>query len=229
MIMLLSIWVSYAAYADDLAVSEWPWKVSALLTVVCSLGPLAIYYGYRGTNALWAYGLVWLIGMFSGYYFSGIVGYFYFFIFAPMTAYMKWPGLIGGILLTIYWVVITYRNATNAIRTTSFVEHTFDERGDEINFQIQEGMRAFERRCKELNPFPKFFMYIIYGVAPFYLILNRILSSNFGTNGVLLFVAALCMPMSLWFAGVLVRGYLVTVALPLRIERERHKRVVVIR
>jgi len=229
MVMLLTIWVSYGAYTDDLAVSEWPWKISALLTVVCSLGPLAIYFQYRGTNALWAYGLVWLIGMFSGYYFLGIVGYFYFFIFAPMAAYLRLPALVGGVLLTTYWVIVTYRNATHTIRTTSFVEHAFEEHGDEINFQIQDGMREFERRCKELNPFPRFFMYFIYGIAPFYLILNRILSSNFGTNGVLLFVAALCMPMSLWFAGVLVRGYLVTVALPLRIESERHKRVVVVR
>jgi len=228
MFMLLSVGLSYAAYASDLAVSGWPWKISVVLAVTCCLGLLVIHFRYRGTNALWAYGLAGLVGMFSIYYFFGIFCYFYFFIFVPMAAYMKWPGLVGGILLTAYWVIATYRNATHTIRATSFADLTFEECGDEINFQIQKGMKAFEQRYKELNAFPKFFAYIIYGIAPFYLILNRILSSTAGSTGVLLFVALLGMPLSLWFIGALVRGYLVMVALPLRIEKERHKRVVVI-
>ena len=78
-------------------------------------------------------------------------------------------------------------------------------------------MKEFEKQYKELNPFPKFFVYFVYGIAPFYLILNRILSSTFGSTGVFLFVAVLGMPASLWLAGALVRCYLLTVALPLRL------------
>lgn len=227
--MLLSIGLSYVTYTGNLAVSEWPWKISVLVGIMCCLAPLAIYFRYRGTNTLWAYGLVGLIGMFSTYYFFGILFYFYFFIFAPMAAYLRWPSLIGGVLLTAYWVVVTYRNVMHTIRTTSFVEHAFEERSNEIIFEFQKGMKAFEQRCQELDPLPKFFKYFVYGIAPFYLILNRVLSSSFGPMGVPLFLAALGMPLSLWLAGVLVRGYLVMVALPLRIEKERHKRVVVVR
>ena len=72
----------------------------------------------------------------------------------------------------------------------------------------------FERLNKERSPFPKIYYWTALGVAPFYLILNHLLSSNFGTNGVLFALAVSGLPMSLWVAGLLVRIYLVMVRLP---------------
>lgn len=69
---------------------------------------------------------------------------------------------------------------------------------------------------------------IVSGVAPFYLILSRLLSSGFGTNGVLFFLAVLGMPVSLWFAGLLVRIYVVMVRLPRQLEKERGKPALVV-
>jgi hypothetical protein len=225
---LLSVGLSYAAYADDFSVSALPWKISALFAFLFCFGPVVICLRDRGANALWAYGAIMLIFLSAIYYFFGIFGYFYFFIFAPVSVYLKWPGLVGGVLLTSYWVVVTYRNVMKTIKITSFVENAFEDCGDYIGYQIQKGTREFDKRYKELDPVPKIFIYLIYGVAPFYLILNRMLSSTFGSTGILLFIAVLGMPMSLWFVGVFVRGYLVMVALPLRMEKERHKRVIVI-
>jgi hypothetical protein len=222
----LSTLFSYPVYADGLS-SEWPWKISALLTFVCCLGPLLIYFRYRGTNALCAYGMVILVGLFAAYYLFGFSFYFYFFMFSPISAYLKWPGLIVGITLTAFWIVITRRNVLKTIHATPFVKQAFEDWGDHFGYRIQKGVKVFERCYKELNPFPQFLMYMAYGIAPFYLILNRLLSSTFGSTGVLFFVAALSMPVSLWLIGVLVRGYLVMVALPLRIQKEQHKRVVV--
>ena len=62
------------------------------------------------------------------------------------------------------------------------------------------GYFYFERLNKERSPFPKIYSYILFGIAPFYLILGRLLSSNFGANGVLFALAVLGMPVSLWFA-----------------------------
>lgn len=120
------------------------------------------------------------------------------------------------------------RGVRHTIRSTSFVETAFIDDGDVISYRIQTGMRAFERLNKERLPFPKIYLYVVYGIAPFYLILNRLFSENFGQTGVLLFLAILGMPVSLWFAGLLVRICLVMIVLPLKIERERHRRVVVV-
>ncbi|QCP53171.1 hypothetical protein FAZ95_29295 [Trinickia violacea] len=224
---LLSTGLSYAAYESDFSVSGWPWKIGAVTTIVCCLTPVLIWLRYRGTNALRAYGMVMLIGVFAIYYFFGVFGYFYFFIFAPMSEYLRWVGGGGGAALTAYWICITYRIVSHTIDNTSFVRKTFLDDAGTVIFPLQRGMKAYEKVDKERRPFPKLFMYVIYGIAPFYLILNRLLSSNFGTTGVLLFVAILGMPLSLWLAGAFVRLYLVMIKTASCIEKERKVRVVV--
>lgn len=91
---LLGAGISYAAYTDELSISTWPWKIGVLVALGCCTGLLLVYVRYRGTNELFAYGLVMSLGTFATYYFFGIFGYFCFFIFAPMPALARWPGLI---------------------------------------------------------------------------------------------------------------------------------------
>ncbi|MFM0732857.1 hypothetical protein PQQ52_20485 [Paraburkholderia sediminicola] len=85
----------------------------------------------------------------------------------------------------------------------------------------------FEQFHNERSPFPKIYSYVVFGIAPFYLILSRVLSSNFGTNGLLFVLAVLGMPMSLCLVGLLVRLYLVMVSLPRNLEKEHRKPVLV--
>ncbi|TAM55065.1 MAG: hypothetical protein EPN57_03370 [Paraburkholderia sp.] len=224
----LAAGLSYAAYADDLAASAWPWRIGLFVTLACLLAPFIIYTKARQTNALWACGAIAAIGIFAVYYFFGVFSYFYYFMFAPMPHLVSWLGFFGGVTLTVYWMIMIGRGVRHTIRSTSFVETAFIDDGDVISYRIQTGMRAFERLNKERLPFPKIYLYVVYGIAPFYLILNRLFSENFGQTGVLLFLAILGMPVSLWFAGLLVRICLVMIVLPLKIERERHRRVVVV-
>ncbi len=88
-------------------------------------------------------------------------------------------------------------------------------------------MMLFDKLHNERSPFPKIYYWIVSGVAPFYLILNRLLSSGFGTNGVLFFLAVLGMPVALWFAGLLVRIYVLMVRLPRQLAKEHGKPVLV--
>lgn len=224
---LLGTGVSYAAYADDLSVSGWPWKIGMLVTLVCFLTPFAIYMMYRRTNLLWVCGLVQSIGVFAVYFFFGIFAYFYYFVFAPMQPLARWPGLLGGVALTLYWLAIIKRSVFHTITTTSFVDRAFVDQGSELRFQIQPGMMLFDKLHNERSPFPKIYYWIVSGVAPFYLILNRLLSSGFGTNGVLFFLAVLGMPVALWFAGLLVRIYVLMVRLPRQLAKEHGKPVLV--
>ncbi|KXU95296.1 hypothetical protein CR51_25185 [Caballeronia megalochromosomata] len=172
--------------------------------------------------------MIGLFTMFPIYYFFGIFGYFFFFTFAPMLSAMKWGGLAGGLAITGYWIYLVIRNVRYTINHTRFVAAAFKEHGDGvICYEVQRGMRIFEKHFVEPSPMPKPLAYVVFAIAPFCLVLPRILTSSFGTNGVLVVVAALGLPLSLWLVGLLVRIYLVTVALPLRIERERNVRVVV--
>ncbi|MFM0374371.1 hypothetical protein [Paraburkholderia aspalathi] len=225
---LLGTGISYAAYADDLAVSGWPWKIGLLVTLVCFFVPFAISMMYRRSNLLWICGLILSIATFATYFFFGIFAYFYYFVFAPMSSVLRWPGLLGGVALTLYWVIMSRKAVMNTITKTSFVSRAFEENTSDFRYRTQSGMALFERLNKERSPFPKIYSYIVFGIAPFYLVLGRLLLSNFGTNGVLFALAVLGMPVSLWFVGLLVRIYLVMVSLPRKLEREHRKPVLVV-
>ncbi|MEX3951754.1 hypothetical protein AB4Y40_28875 [Paraburkholderia sp. EG287B] len=172
-------------------------------------------------------GLVQSIGIFAVYFFFGIFAYFYYFIFAPLQPLVKWPGLLGGIALTFYWLASIKRSVLHTITATPFVERAFIEQQSCLGFRIQPGMTLFDQLHSERLPFPKIYYWIVSGVAPFYLILSRVLSASFGTNGVLFFLAVLGMPVSLWLGGGLVRVYVVMVFLPRQLEKERGKPVLV--
>ena len=225
---VLTIGLSYGAYTGDLTTSEWPWKISLVLTIGCCVLASIICIKFRRTDSLVAYGIVGATGIFSLYLFFGIFGFFFFFIFSSMSSSVRWPGLAGGILLTLYWIYVARRNVQWTVENTRFVEQAF-EQGEcgVIRYNLQRGIRIFEKNFIEPSAFPKPLMCVVYAIAPLYLVLHKILGAFFGTNGILFVIAVLGLPMSLWLIGVLVRVYLINVALPLRIERERNMRVVV--
>ncbi|WP_418939767.1 hypothetical protein [Paraburkholderia bryophila] len=65
----------------------------------------------------------------SVYFFFGIFAYFFYFIFAPLPPLFKWPGLLGGVALTLYWLIITARGVSHTIEATTFVNHAFVDEG----------------------------------------------------------------------------------------------------
>jgi len=224
---LLGATLSYAAYSDDLSISAWPWRIGISVAVLSCAALLFVYVRYRGTNDLYAYGLVMSIGTISTYYFFGIFCYFCYFAFAPMSDVVRWPGLIGGIALNFVWALVVQRNVRHTVNTTPFLDKVIKERGEALVYDVQRGAMEFDRYHREPNIMPKIFKYIVFGIAPFYLILNRLLSSNFGTNGLLLFLAVFGMPVALLFVSLFVRNYILMIVLPRQIAKERGKRVLV--
>lgn len=224
---LLAAGVAYAAYTDDLGGSDWPWKISLAVMLVSFVALGVIFTRSRGSNLVWAFGLTQCIGIFAVYFFFGIFAYFFLFLFAPLPPQIRWPGMLGGLAITVYWLYTARRNVLYTIKHTAFVRKAFDEQASEFHFRIPAGMQQFEQLNKEKSPFPRIFALVVAGIAPFYLILQRVLSAGFGTNGVLFFLAVMGMPVSLWFAGLLVRVYIVLVALPMRLGREHQKLVVI--
>ncbi|WP_157695726.1 hypothetical protein [Caballeronia hypogeia] len=223
-----SVDFSYAAYAADLAVSNLPWQISLMLMLGCCVGSSVLCLCFGRGDRLAVYGLIGSVGIFATYHLFGIVPYFYFFMFADIPSVLRWAGLALGTVLTTFWIWLIARNVRYTINHTRFVAAAFKERGDGvIRYEVQRGMRIFEKHYVEPSPLPKPLAYVVFAIAPFCLVLPRILTSAFGTNGVLLVLAALGLPMSLWLIGLLVRMFLVTVVLPLRIERERKMRVIV--
>lgn len=225
---LLGSGFAYAAYTDDLGVSQWPWRIGMLFMAFGVLFPLTVSAIYARTKLLWVYGLVALTLIVGIYFFFGVVFFLYYVIFAPMPAVLHWLSLFGGVGVTAYWIIMSWQTISHTIARTSFVRKAFWETESGFEYQPQSAMVIFDKLNKERQPFPKFYFYIVIGVGPFGLLLERLLSSSFGTGGVVFFLAVLALPLSLWFAGVVVRVYLVMIRLPRDLQCEHRKPVIVV-
>jgi hypothetical protein len=222
---LLGTGLSYITYAKDVASSDAPWMAGALVTVLCVCLPVAICLLYRQGDALKAYGTIMITGVFAVYFFFGVAGYFFYFGFAPLPLPVRLCGLIGGLALSAYWIVISIWAVHHTLGTKGFTEKCFVQNENGVTFAVQSSMAHFEKLHKERSPFPRIYYWLTMGIAPFCLILNRLLSPVFNGSGVLFVIAVLAMPMSLWLISLLVRFYLVMVALPRDLERRLGKPV----
>jgi hypothetical protein len=222
---LLGTGLSYIAYANDVSASNIPWLISAAVTVLCACLPLLICLWSGGGNTLSAYGAIMLTGVAAVYFFFGVVGYFFYFGFAPLALPVRLCGLGGGLALSVYWMVMSVRAVRHTLDTKGFIDKSFQQNESSMVFAMQTSMSRFEAQHKERSPFPKVVYWFAMGIAPFCLILNRLLSPAFGGSGALFVIAVLAMPMSLWLISLLVRFYLVMIALPRDLMRRYGKPV----
>jgi hypothetical protein len=225
---LVGTGLSYIAYAKDVASSDAPWLMGALVTVLCVCLLAAICLRYRHVDVLKAYGAIMITGVVAVYFFFGVVGYFFYFGFAPLPLPVRLCGLAGGLALSVYWVVISARAVRHTMGAKGFIETCFAQNGASVVYAVQSSMVRFEKLHKERSAFPKIYYWLAMAIAPFCLVLNRLLSPVFGGSGVLFVIAVLAMPMSLWLLSVLVRFYLIMVALPRDLERRLGKPVLVV-
>jgi hypothetical protein len=225
---LLGTGLSYIAYAKDVAASNIPWSIGALVTLLCIGLPFAIFATHRGSASLKAYGAITMVGLAAVYFFFGVFGYFFYFGFAPLPSAVRFAGLVGGLVLNVVWVFMSLKAVRHTLSATSFMKNGFTETESHWAYSLRNSMARFEKLHKERTPFPRVVYWAIMGVSPFCLILNRLLSPAFGGSGVLFIIAVFGMPMSLWIVSVLVRLYLVMVELPNRLEREHGKPVIVV-
>jgi hypothetical protein len=225
---LLGTGLSYIAYARDVASTNVPWMIGALVSALSLILPVLIALRYRHTNALKAYGAIMLVGVAAVYFFFGVAGYFFYFGFAPMPFPVRLAGIGGGLALTVYWFVITFKAVLHTVTDTGFTGQSFRETGSSVTFKVQSSMLLFDKLHKERSPFPRVYNWLVMGISPFCLVLNRLLSPTFGGGGVLFIIAVLSMPLSLWLSSLIVRFYLLMVVLPKDLERRYGKPVIAV-
>jgi hypothetical protein len=225
---LLGTGLSYIAYAKDVAASNIPWSIGAIVTLLCIALPFVIFTLHRGTGSLKAYGSITMVGVAATYFFFGVFGFFFYFGFAPLPPVVRLAGIAGGVVLNIVWAVMSAKAVRHTLTTTSFVKNAFTETDSRWTYSLRNSMARFDKLHKERSPFPKIVYWAVMGISPFCLILNRLLSPAFGGSGVLFVIAVLAMPMSLWIISLFARLYLVMVDLPNQLERQHGKPVVVV-
>jgi hypothetical protein len=222
----LAIALAFTAYKFDYGVSSMPGKISIAIAAICIGVPVLCWLACRSTRKFAMYGWVRLIALLSAYALLGVAFYFFYFIFAPMPMFERIVGLGIGVGLTIYWLIFSYLGLKRHIERSDFENRAFDFYDEEIVCK-EKFFKILDEGYVEKNPFVKWHTWLVMALAPFFLVLSRLLSMYFGTGGVLFFIAAVTFPASLWLIGVMVRVSVAMIQLPLFMERKYHKPVLI--
>ncbi|RQU99021.1 hypothetical protein DF047_35940 [Burkholderia cenocepacia] len=224
----LAVALAFTAYKFDYGVSGLPGQISVAIAVACVATPVICWLVCRRTNKFIVYGWLRLVSLLSAYALIGIAFYFYYFIFAPMPVFARVAGLAIGGGLSVYWTVYSYLALTRHIAHSDFEGRAFDIDDGAIVCR-KDFFETLDAAYAERSPFVKWHSWIVMALAPFFLVLSRLLSMYFGTGGVLFFVAAITFPASLWLIGVMIRVGVTMIQLPHAMERKYRKPVLMAR
>ena len=224
---VVSTAIAYGFYEMAFHVSLLPFWLTTGMSILAVLGPSVIVLIDGGQSRLVALGLANLITVTAIYFFCGVVPFFFYFLFAPMPAYVHVGGLTLGIAMTGYWMVFTARDVNKALATSRFVQHAFEDMGDFLQYRLQN-VAKLEAILSSRSPFGKLHMYIVLLIAPLSLVIGRVMGSVFGPHGPVLLVALILFPVSQWIAGIATRQYIVTIRLPRMLERTQGKPVIAV-
>lgn len=220
----VAVALAFTAYKFDYGVSSLPGQISVAIAMVCVATPVICWIACRGTRRFIVYGWIRLISLLSAYALIGIAFYFHYFIFAPMPVLARTAGLAIGGGLSVYWLMYSYVALTRHIEHSDFEGRAFDIDAGEIVCR-KDFFEILDTSYVERSPFVKWHSWFVMALAPFFLVLSRLLSMYFGTGGVLFFVAAITFPASLWLIGVMIRVAVTMIQLPHAMERKYRKPV----
>lgn len=142
----------------------------------------------------------------------------------PLLERIVGLGVGGG--LTAYWLIFSWLDLTRFIKRSNFENRAFDLYDEEIVCK-KKFFEILDEGYVEKDPFVRWHNWIVMALAPFFLVLSRLLSTYFGTGGVLFFIAAVTFPASLWLIGVMVRVGVTMILLPLFMEQRYRKPVLI--
>lgn len=219
--------IAYFFYDRVFKTSSMPGQLAMAMLALCIVFPVVFGLADRGASRLRSAGLAGIFATGSVYFTFGVTFYYFYFLFAPMPLILHVIGVGGGLALTAYWMALVAKDVRRAIATSKFVGQSFEDVGDALHYKLAN-MAKLEALIKARSPSGKLHMWLVMLVAPFSLVLGRILSPYFGSHGALFLGAVIMFPVSLWVAGLLVRQYLVMIRLPFTLERAQGKPVVLI-
>lgn len=224
---IFSVIIAYFLYDIFFKISVVPGSLALAMLGICMVGPLVVGMRDRGSSRLHSVGLTGIFSIASIYFLFGVTLYYFYFLFMPMPTFARVLGTGVGVVLTIYWMIISARDVNKALTTSRFIEQAFEDAGDVLHYKLAN-MAKLERLLSTRSPSGKFHMWLVILIAPFSLVLGRILSPHFGPNGPLFIAALILFPVSQWLAGLMVRQYLVMIRLPITLERQSGKPVIVV-
>ena len=214
------------AGTEDLPASPLVWKISLVMSFVCFIATWITYIPFRKTDRLLGAGLLGIFAFLTLFWLFGFSGFYFYFLFAQINDWFRAVALFGMTAALIYrsWIIF---NDTKRVFASNkaLLSRMYVDEGSTFGFN-GEVFIILEKTMPERNPFKTWYVWIVMLIAPFTLVLNRLLTPIFGSgHGVFLVLAFLVVPLLLWGAGFFVQFVILTIYYPIKLERETGKPV----
>jgi hypothetical protein len=200
--------------------------VSLALNSSLSLLTWLVYFPFKNTDKLLGNGLLALFVLFSLFWVFGFAGFYFYFLFAPISIWSRIIALIGFTTALLYRAYIIMCDISEAFQKH---EKLFDcmycDEGTAFTF-TREAVGLLEKSRRDRNPFKSIHAYAAMIVAPFVLVLNRVLTPVFGDgHGVFIVLVFFSAPLLLWGIGIVVQTIITMIYYPFKLQQETGKPV----
>jgi hypothetical protein len=227
---LLPTAVYYEAFGKGgFDVSELPWKMAFAIQLLIPLVLFAHYLINRRRRRLWWEGVVALWAVVGLWMPMGSCTFFYFG-FAPMPALERGVGLLGCIGGTIFWLTLVWRDYVRQDKEHRLKETLYIEEDKRF---IYKGTAAdtIVSCLPQRNPFTRAHFWLVSYFGPLlggiFLVAIKVIPQSSGPHALFLIGSFLSFPLSQWMLGYFgVRTFYFHIYLPLQIERETGKKVI---
>lgn len=214
------------AGSDSINCPSVVWQTSLALNFLVFVLTWAAYLPFRNTDLLLGNGLLSIFLLFNGFWMFGFGGFYFYFLFAPINIFIRATAIVILTTTLFYRAYLTCADINEAFKKS---KHLFgrmycDEEAT-ITFK-REAIALLEKARTDRNPFKSFHLYAAMVVAPFVLVLNRLLTPVFGDgHGFFLVLAFLAAPLLLWIAGLIAQTAMTMIYYPIKLQHETGKPV----
>lgn len=225
---LFSLLATGAVWAgtDSFNCSAVVWKASLGTGMFFSLSAWLVYFPFRNTDKLLGNGLLSIFFFLSLFWLFGFAGFYFYFLFAPISVLARIVALSTVTAALLHRAYLITRDIIDVFQAhASLLGRMYCDEGTSIAFS-REAIGLLEKARKDRNPFKSFYAYAAMIVAPFVLILNKLLTPVLGDgHGVFLVCAFFSVPILLWGVEIFVQTIATMIYYPIKLQRKTGKPV----
>lgn len=207
--------------------STLPLEISIIVVLITVVGQAVVWRADGGRGRLCSYGIFSILVMCSAYFLVVGISWAFYFSYTPMPSMVRFICIGAAVVFTLLWVIMIGRRVSAVLERPEFVEQLFKDVGSEIQYRLA-GMQQLSSFADNRGPIERMGLGIVLLAAPAVFLSGRILTPFDASRDLLLFVTLLLCPCSQLLAGIIVKGYLIMIRLPRRLERIRQKPVVLV-
>jgi len=200
------------------------WKIAAGVALATSIGQAAAWRVDDGRGRLWLYGVAAVLVIGSVYVWIAGISWMLYVSSVQMPSTLRAMCIAVAVTGALLWMVMTARQVSAVLGKPGFIAQAFRDTGSEIQYSLS-AMQQLSTSSNHHGPIVRIGQGLVLFATPAVILAVRIRAPLPASADLLLFSTVLLTPCSLFFAGLVVKGILLMIVTPRRLERIRGKPV----